>query len=278
MSRVAAERESLMASSDDEVERLFVASGTEEQAKARLMAEIEEKGRFFSMRGAEADFGYWSKVEFWTLDESIALLLGKAPEVVTWKAIQPYVNISAFAKQYERMRTLALRAQAMNRGQTAIYPSAVIGWANEMDIPVPKVLAQGLAQLSEKRHRSASEAAARKASVEQGQQQPAHLSPESPHSNAAAERETDCSDPQPIAAAPAVPAPVQRQVSQNAAILALIVELGYTPSALPRTPKGKESQAKQATKTAALNMPGFTEAVFNKAWQRLRSDGLICDE
>ncbi len=146
MAKVEAERAALMAMPDDELERRFLMAGTEEQAKAEMRAAIEEKGRFFSKREAEADFSYWSKVEYWTLDESIALLLGKSPEVVTWKTIQPLVNVSAFAKRFERLRSLALRAQAMNRGQTAVYPSAVLDWANEMEIPVPQSLQEELAR------------------------------------------------------------------------------------------------------------------------------------
>ncbi len=151
MVKVGEERALLMALPDEELEQRFVVSGTEEQAKAAMRAAIEEKGRFFSKREAEADFGYWAKVEYWTLDESIALLLGKSPEVVTWKAIQAFVNISAFAKHYERLRNLALRAQAMNRGQTTSYPSAVLAWAAEMEIPVPTGLQDAMAERQAKR-------------------------------------------------------------------------------------------------------------------------------
>jgi hypothetical protein len=144
MAKVETERAELMALPDDEIERRFITAGTEEQAKAAMRAAIEEKGRFFSKREAEADFAYWSKVEYWTIDESIALLLGKSPEVVTWKSIQAYVNVSAFAKQYERLRNLALRAQAMNRGQSAVYPNVVLAWADEVEIPVPNALRESL--------------------------------------------------------------------------------------------------------------------------------------
>jgi hypothetical protein len=159
MAKVEAERAALMALPDDELEQRFITAGTEEQAKADMRAAIEEKGRFFSKRDAEADFGYWSKVEYWTLDESIALLLGKSPEVVTWKSMQAYVNISAFAKQYERLRNLALRAQAMNRGQSAVYPSAVLAWADEVEIPVPKGLREALVRLWAKKQGTAAPAA-----------------------------------------------------------------------------------------------------------------------
>lgn len=159
MAKVEAERAVLMGMPDDELEKRFVGSGTEEQAKAEMRAAIEEKGRFFSKREAEADFNYWSKVEYWTLDESIALLLGKSPEIVTWKSIQAYVNISAFAKQYERLRNLALRAQAMNRGQSAAHPKVVLAWADEVAIQVPKGLREALERQWAKRHGSAPSAA-----------------------------------------------------------------------------------------------------------------------
>lgn len=171
MVKVDTERAVLMAMPDDELERRFITAGTEEQAKAEMRAAIEEKGRFFSKREAEADFSYWSKVEYWSLDESIALLLGKSPEVVTWKVIQAFVNISAFAKQYERLRNLALRAQAMNRGQTAVYPSAVIGWANEMEIPVPQSLQEALARQWAKRQVGTSTVLAEAAPAEQSELQ-----------------------------------------------------------------------------------------------------------
>lgn len=144
MKLIEVERGRLMALSSNELEAAFDTAKHAEEAKAFLKEEIAEKGRFFSHAPAVADFDYWAKVEYWSLDESVALLLGKAPEVVNWKSIESYVNISAFAKQYERLRKLALRSQTMNRGQTAVYPSAVLAWAAEMDIPVPQELREAL--------------------------------------------------------------------------------------------------------------------------------------
>lgn len=69
------------------------------------------------------------------------------------------------------------------------------------------------------------------------------------------------------------PRPVQRQVAQEAAILAKLVELGYKPEALPAPPTGRPSTAKQAAKKAL----GYSTDVMNKAWQRLRNDKRIKD-
>ncbi|MBX9793209.1 MAG: hypothetical protein K2Y02_02805 [Burkholderiaceae bacterium] len=70
------------------------------------------------------------------------------------------------------------------------------------------------------------------------------------------------------------PKPVQRQRSQKEAILAKLVELGYTPTALPKPASGKASRPKQEVKAAL----GYTNDVMKKAWQWLRDDGLIKDD
>lgn len=67
--------------------------------------------------------------------------------------------------------------------------------------------------------------------------------------------------------------PVQRQAAQEAAILAKLAELGFDAGAVPAAPAGKPSQAKQAVRAAL----GYSTDVMNKAWQRLRTTGVIKD-
>ena len=85
-----------------------------------------------------------------------------------------------------------------------------------------------------------------------------------------ARRHCASSDPKPAQAGPA-PAPMPRSRAQEAAILAKLAELGFNAQALPVAPAGKASPAKSAVR-AALK---YTADVMNKAWQRLRSEGLI---
>ncbi|MFG6412472.1 hypothetical protein ACG02S_01020 [Roseateles sp. DC23W] len=66
---------------------------------------------------------------------------------------------------------------------------------------------------------------------------------------------------------------VQRQRAHENAILAKLVECGFTPAALPKPPAGKPSAAKQAAKAA---LP-LTSNVFEKAWKRLRADKRVQD-
>ena len=63
-----------------------------ENETAAALADIqrEEDARFFNQPHANADFDHWSKAEHWSLDEAIALVLGKAPEIVSWDKIKAY--------------------------------------------------------------------------------------------------------------------------------------------------------------------------------------------
>ena len=137
MGKVDAYRDELKAKSPSELDEIYAAAVAAQRDREALQAKLEEESRYFNRPSANADFDYWAKVEYWSMDESVALLLGKAPEVVNWKGVQPYVNVSDFAWQYERLRNLAQRAQAMNRGEYAVYPSTVLEWAAGMDIQIP---------------------------------------------------------------------------------------------------------------------------------------------
>ncbi len=55
-----------------------------EQVKEKERQEAEERQqeelqRLFKGPGTKADFEHWSKAAYWTLDESVALSLGKKP-------------------------------------------------------------------------------------------------------------------------------------------------------------------------------------------------------
>lgn len=113
----------------------------ERQSKLAQKAAAKEAERFYNRPDAIADLGYWAKMEYWTLEESIALLLGKNPKVVTWKAVQnevaPNFTIappvpSAFLADYVRLWELAKRATAMLSAK--LKPRDVVTWARSTDL------------------------------------------------------------------------------------------------------------------------------------------------
>lgn len=122
----------------------------EEREKAFADQRREEEARFFNRPHAAADFGHWSKTEHWSLDEAIALILGKAPEIVSWPKLESLCQISPFVKQYARLRDLTQRAAAWKKLYDPVLPSLFLRWAKENDIDVPAELQQKVQKLKGK--------------------------------------------------------------------------------------------------------------------------------
>lgn len=115
----------------------------DEQEKHRIEIETrvqaEEARRFFNLPGAEADFDHYCKCANWSLDEAVALSFGKEPKVVNWRSVSPYVQVSAFAKQYAKRRDLAARAQWAQQLFDPVFPSIFLSWAKTR-FPLPERL------------------------------------------------------------------------------------------------------------------------------------------
>jgi hypothetical protein len=99
-------RSELQGLSDDQLRAVY----DPELSKACAEAQQEEESRFFNKPHAAADFDHWSKAEHWSLEEAVALAMGKATEVVNWPKIQSYGQASPFVQKYGRLRDLAQRA------------------------------------------------------------------------------------------------------------------------------------------------------------------------
>jgi DNA-binding transcriptional MerR regulator len=124
-----------------EIREIFEAEQQQQERHAALQAELEDQQRFFNQPRAKADYDHWGKAAYWTLDEAIALAFGKAPEVVTWNRLDPtYTHVSPFAKQYARVRDLALRAKARRQLSDRVIPGIFLAWAKRNGIDVPAEL------------------------------------------------------------------------------------------------------------------------------------------
>jgi hypothetical protein len=106
---------------------------------------IEFDQPVFDKAGAVADFDYWSRMTHWTLDEALALSFGKAPEVVSWKVIQPYIQVSQFARNYARRREMAVRALQWEQLYDPVLPGIFITWAKRTQIEFPPELEAAVA-------------------------------------------------------------------------------------------------------------------------------------
>lgn len=73
---------------------------------ANEKAEKEERARPFNQPSADADFGHWAKMSYWTLDECVALSLGKDPKTVNWPVIQSFERASHLASVKEHAESI----------------------------------------------------------------------------------------------------------------------------------------------------------------------------
>jgi len=106
----------------------------------RGKAERDEQERVFNQPRANANFLHWSQAVYWTLEEAIALAFGKSPDVVNWSLVQPYVNVSPFAREYARVRDLAIRAKNWKQLYDPVMPGIFLAWARRIGIVVPDEL------------------------------------------------------------------------------------------------------------------------------------------
>jgi hypothetical protein len=137
LAQVDAYEAELKSKTPAELQALCEQERAKEAADLTAKAEREERERFFNQPHAIADFAHWSKATYWTLDEATALSFGKAPGVVNWENVKPYLSSSPFAHRYARLRDLAFRAEKFGQLYDPVLPGIYIAWAkrNEIDFP-----------------------------------------------------------------------------------------------------------------------------------------------
>lgn len=106
---------------------LALSSSDLKQAHEQHLARAES-AMFFNQPSANADFGQWAGFDFWTLEESVALLLGKDPEQVDWKKLKGYAYNSKLPHTYEKLLKTAQRSDAMTATER-LRPAEVLAWA-----------------------------------------------------------------------------------------------------------------------------------------------------
>lgn len=122
-------------------------------------ARQEEAQRFYNKAQAKADYGFWLSMDFWTLDEAIALLLQRDPRVVNRAAIEadlapkkgflsgPTNPPTKFTQDFLALNHRAARSHAMTHA-AQLTPKEVIAWAQGVPGQVlPAPLLAYLAQL-----------------------------------------------------------------------------------------------------------------------------------
>jgi len=84
-----------------------------------------------------ADYSYWVKMSYWTLNDAAALSLGRDPKIASWDKVESYTKVSPFAEEYEKRREIILRASLMKQLSDLMPPHVFLAWAKRMQIELP---------------------------------------------------------------------------------------------------------------------------------------------
>ena len=134
-------RKELMLKTSDEIGELVA-------IERQKVAQEQESARFFNAEEANANVDHWAKMPYWSVDEAVALLLGKEPEIVNWKKLKGMVVSSPFSKTYSKLLDLANRSVAAGIIQEDDLPNRFLQWAEEMNHDVPRALVDACAKYS----------------------------------------------------------------------------------------------------------------------------------
>ncbi len=143
---VASYRAAIAALPHEERQALVEEEQSKQRTELATKLEAAEQARFFNRPSANADFSHWSKAACWTLEEAVALSLGKAPEQVRWETIRSYYTDSRFAQQYYRRRDLVARAKTCVQLYDPVLPGLFLAWAKRNGIDVVPELEAAVAK------------------------------------------------------------------------------------------------------------------------------------
>ncbi|MFO1184769.1 MAG: hypothetical protein U1E56_08285 [Bauldia sp.] len=119
-----------------------------ELAKWRAEAEERERNESYNLPSARANFEHWARAAFWTLEEAVALCLGRAPEKLSEHILGQKESYSPFAAKY--MGLLRLAQRATWDGSTDKHrnqPLQFLAWARRLQIEMDPELLAALGRL-----------------------------------------------------------------------------------------------------------------------------------
>lgn len=138
-------RKALDAKQDSEIDSQY-GLGKAEAARAKL--ERDEAARRFNQPFARSDVTRWAKMPFWTLDETVALSLGRDPKFASWESVKNLVDVSPFAAEFASQREIVMRAITMRQLREKAPPVRVIAWAEDIQFHMPEDLIETVKALS----------------------------------------------------------------------------------------------------------------------------------
>lgn len=140
LQEIEAFRKSLEQKSLDEINILVAEARNREVERYRKLAEKTEAEAFYNQPHSNADFSYWSRLSYWTLEEAVALSLGKHPWIVKWEKIKSFQTSSPFVAKYAAKHEEVRRANVMGQLWESTIPFVFVKWASRVGFQMPEEL------------------------------------------------------------------------------------------------------------------------------------------
>ena len=86
-----------------------------------------EQAQSYNVRISQVEIAQWARLDAWTPEEAVALLLGRDPERVNWTKIKGRLAESPFVQLYQRVLLMVQRATPLQTGDR-LDPSTVLSW------------------------------------------------------------------------------------------------------------------------------------------------------
>lgn len=145
--RVHSEFEAL---SDEELAGRVETSQKKARSDREAREREEENSLPFNRPSAIADLVFWGKMARWTLEEAIALSLGRNPSIVTHGEVEGggerflagAMFRSPFRREYLRRHSLAARARQAYELSDPIKPEDFLSWALRVYESIPPLLVE----------------------------------------------------------------------------------------------------------------------------------------
>lgn len=135
----------LKALSLQDLESRYIEAQEEEAAERKA---AEEQRRSFNLPNAMADNEHWARMDTWTLEEAVALLLGRDPSRVSPRDLAHVVASSEFAATYAKLAQLARRSVEDRRISARMRPSDYLRWAESKRVAFPKALLEAVDRIA----------------------------------------------------------------------------------------------------------------------------------
>ena len=113
---IQAQRENLSALDPDVLHQLLLKERT-----------LIEQVQSYNVRISRVEIAQWARLDAWTPEEAVALLLGRDPERVNWTKIKWRLQESPFVQLYQRVFQIVQRATPLQTGER-LNPSTVLSW------------------------------------------------------------------------------------------------------------------------------------------------------